>query len=38
VPKAKSPTLIAALQAAQTLAAARIGEIIADGGRIDVIP
>ena len=38
VPKAKSPTLIAALQAAQTLAAARIGEIIADGGRINVIP
>jgi selenide,water dikinase len=38
VPKAKSPTLIAALQAAQTLAASRIGEIIADGGRIDVIP
>jgi len=38
VSKDKSPTLIAALQAAQTLAAARIGEIIADGGRIDVIP
>jgi selenide, water dikinase len=38
VPRNKSATLLERLQAAGTPAAARIGEIIADGGRIEVAP
>lgn len=38
VPKEKSAQLVKRLQAAKTLAAARIGEIVADSGRIEVIP
>ncbi|MFQ5533145.1 MAG: AIR synthase-related protein [Candidatus Methylomirabilales bacterium] len=38
VPKEKSSQLVKRLQAAETLAAARIGEIVADAGRIEVIP
>jgi len=38
VPKPKSAKLIERLQAAKTLAAARIGEIVADTGQIEVIP
>lgn len=38
VPKEKSRDLIKRLEAAQTLAAARIGEIIAGEGEIEVIP
>lgn len=38
VPKEKSAQLVERLQAAKTLAAARIGEIVADTGQIDVIP
>jgi selenide,water dikinase len=38
VPKARSAQLVERLQAAKTLAAARIGEIVADTGHIEVIP
>ncbi len=38
VPKDKSAQLVERLQAANTLAAARIGEIVADAGQIEVIP
>ena len=38
VPKAKSAQLVDRLQAAKTLAAARIGEIVAGTGQIEVIP
>lgn len=38
VPKAKSAQLLERLQTAKTLAAARIGEIVADTGQIEVIP
>ncbi len=38
VPKGKTARLLERLHAAKTLAAARIGEIVADGGQIQVIP
>jgi len=38
VPKAKSAQLVERLQTAKTLAAARIGEIVAGTGQIEVIP
>jgi len=38
VPKDKSAHLVERLQAGKTPAAARVGEIVADGGQIDVIP
>lgn len=38
VPKEKSARLVERLRAAKTLAAARIGEIVADTGHIEVIP
>lgn len=38
VPKAKSPQLVKRLQAAETLAAVRIGEIVADADGIEVTP
>jgi selenide, water dikinase len=38
VSKAKSAQLVERLQTAKTLAAARIGEIVADTGQIEVIP